>query len=87
MAIGFFWTSLLLCVFLTILAADKMGMFRTVNHFPVDGRVSTSKEYSNTVMHKVNVADRFARQSLSLEAPKGWDGALRSCLHRKEQTW
>ena len=40
MAIGFIWASLLLCVLATIFYFDKMGVFKSKNHFPVEGRVS-----------------------------------------------
>ena len=39
MALGWYWTGALLCVFLSVLAADIMGIFKSKNHFPVEGRV------------------------------------------------
>lgn len=41
MALGWYWTGALLCVFLSVLAADMMGFFRSKNHFPVEGRVGS----------------------------------------------
>ena len=39
MALGFFWASIALLVFLAVLSLDIMGFFSRKNHFPVDGRV------------------------------------------------
>ena len=53
MAIGFFWTSVLLCAFVALLAADRMGLFRNTNHFPVHGRVSTVENAFESMMERV----------------------------------
>lgn len=52
MAIGFFWTSVLLCAFVALLAADRMGLLRNTNHFPVHGRVSTVENAVESVTWK-----------------------------------
>lgn len=39
MALGLFWATASLCVFLVVLAADIMGLFSSKNYFEVDGRV------------------------------------------------
>lgn len=41
MAIGLFWATVCLCMFLSVLALDIMGFFSRKNHFEVDGRVLT----------------------------------------------
>lgn len=41
MALGLAWASALLGVFISVFIADKMGLFKSKNHFPVDGRVRT----------------------------------------------
>ncbi|KZF26464.1 NAD(P)-binding protein [Xylona heveae TC161] len=38
MALGFFWATILLGFFASVLALDIMGLFRRKNHFPVEGR-------------------------------------------------
>lgn len=40
MALGFFWASVCLLLFLAILSLDIMGFFRRENKFQVEGRVS-----------------------------------------------
>ena len=40
MALGFFWASVSLAVFLSALILDKMGILSRKNHFPVEGRVT-----------------------------------------------
>jgi len=40
MAIGFVWTSAFLCLVISVFIYDRMGGFRSRNHFPVHGRVS-----------------------------------------------
>lgn len=42
MALGIAWASGLLVLFVSVFVADRMGLFTRKNHFPVDGRVSTS---------------------------------------------
>ena len=44
MAVGFFWATVCLCIFVTILALDIMGFFSRKNHFEVEGRVSGSQD-------------------------------------------
>lgn len=39
MALGLFWASIVLLVFLAVLSLDIMGFFSRKNHFLVDGRV------------------------------------------------
>lgn len=41
MALGWYWTGALLCVFLSVLAADMMGYFKSKNRFPVENRVGS----------------------------------------------
>lgn len=40
MALGLYWATVALVLFLTILALDIMGIFSRKSHFDVDGRVS-----------------------------------------------
>lgn len=40
MALGLLWSSILLCILTAIFTLDKMGFFKSKNHFPVEGRVS-----------------------------------------------
>lgn len=40
MALGLTWASGLLVLFVSVFIADKMGLFKSKNQFPVDGRVS-----------------------------------------------
>lgn len=40
MALGLYWATVCLCIFLAVLALDIMGFFTRKNHFEVDGRVS-----------------------------------------------
>lgn len=42
MALGLYWATACLCLFLAVLAADIMGFFSKKNHFEVDGRVGKS---------------------------------------------
>lgn len=44
MALGLFWASICLCVFVAVLALDIMGLFSTKNYFEVDGRVCWLEE-------------------------------------------
>lgn len=39
MALGLFWATVSLVVFITITTLDMMGFFKSKNHFDVDGRV------------------------------------------------
>lgn len=81
MAIGFFWATVCLCLFVTILALDIMGFFSWKNHFEVDGRVSeqlldTRSGYILTVF----------RRPLSLEARRAWAEGSGNCSLRKAPT-
>ena len=39
MALGLFWSSICLVLFISVLIYDRMGGFASKNKFPVDGRV------------------------------------------------
>lgn len=41
MALGLLWSSVCLCVFISVLLLDKMGAFASKNRFPVNGRVGS----------------------------------------------
>ncbi len=64
MALGLFWTSVCLCVFISILLMDRMNVFHK-NNFPVDGRVgqflilpnnwslhTLARQYSSPAAHR-----------------------------------
>lgn len=40
MALGLVWSSVLLCLFVSILIYDRMGGFQSKNRFPVNGKVN-----------------------------------------------
>lgn len=41
MALGLVWSSVCLCLFVSILIYDRMGGFQSKNRFPVNGRVNS----------------------------------------------
>ena len=42
MALGLVWSSICLCIFVSVLTYDKMGGFQSKNQFPVAGKVHSS---------------------------------------------
>lgn len=42
MALGLVWSSICLCIFVSVLTYDKMGGFQSKNQFPVAGKVYSS---------------------------------------------
>lgn len=43
MALGVYWATLSLCLFLVVLMLDRMGFFSRKNHLEVDGRVGEAR--------------------------------------------
>ena len=41
MALGLFWSSVCLCVFVSVFIYDRMGGFQSKNRFPVNGKVNS----------------------------------------------
>lgn len=41
MALGLAWSSVLLCLFVSVLIYDRMGGFQSKNRFPVNGKVNS----------------------------------------------
>jgi 3-dehydrosphinganine reductase len=50
MALGFYWATGALCVFIAVLAADIMGVFSSKNHFEIDGRVGQHRNYAMKIL-------------------------------------
>lgn len=42
MALGLVWSSVCLCLFVSVLIYDRMGGFQSKNQFPVNGKVNSS---------------------------------------------
>lgn len=83
MALGLYWASVCLCIFLAVLAADIMGLFSSKNYFDVEGRVSSVHE--ETSRKATLDTDIHYRPCSLLEARKAWEEVLRNCLRKKEQ--
>ena len=69
MAIGLFWSSICLVIFVSILVYDRMGGFLSKNKFPVDGRVRSENRED-----KGCPSNRTPRPLSSPEALKAWAG-------------
>jgi len=81
MALGLFWSSICLCVFVSILLLDRMGVFSGKNKFPVDGRVGLLY-----LLPRNRSLIRNGRQLLLPEGRRAWDVALHDSWPPKEPT-
>lgn len=93
MAIGFFWTSVCLCVFVAILALDIMGLFSRKNHFDVNGKVLQAlTDYTARKLCELTVSVdgapdwRLARHGTRSGQDSGTErGQCRYCRKKPEQ--